>query len=274
MRRSFVHFLVAMLASLAVGILDWATGTELRVHPLYFLPMSLGAWYGGRRGAALLACWSAAIWGVSNSLAGLEFSRPSLWAGNAFAQFLGFVTVGLLIAELRVRLEAERSLSRVDALTGLANRRALHEQADLVLALARRHARPTTLVYIDLDNFKAVNDSQGHAAGDELLRTVADRLRASVRVSDIVARLGGDELALLLPETDRAAATQVVERFRAELSEAMAAAGWPVTASIGVVTIAEAPAEVDQAFARVDALMYRAKQGGKDRVVFEEDPSG
>lgn len=252
-----------------VGCLDWISGVELRVYPLYFLPLSLGAWYAGRRGAVALAGVAALIWGLSNSAAGLQFSSPAIWASNIGMQLIGFATVGVLIAELRKRLEVEASLSRVDPLTGLANPRAFKERIELVLALARRQPRPTSIVYIDLDNFKHVNDSRGHAEGDALLRAVAECVRGSIRATDFAARLGGDELALVLPESDRESTQRVVERFREALDQAMRAQDWPVTASIGALVLSTAPASIGDALNRVDEVMYAAKRGGKNRVVVE-----
>ena len=260
---------MSLLGIALVGGLDWISGVELRVYPLYFLPLSLGAWYAGRRGAVGLAAVSAMIWGLSNSAAGLDFSHPAIWASNIGMQLVGFATVGVLIAELRKRLEIEASLSRVDPLTRLATPRAFRERLDLVLALARRQPRPIGVVYIDLDNFKHVNDSKGHAEGDALLCAVADCLRASIRATDCAARIGGDELALVLPDSDRASIERVIQRFREALAEAMRAGGWPVTASIGALLLRKPPATVDEALERVDAVMYAAKRGGKNRVEFE-----
>jgi diguanylate cyclase (GGDEF)-like protein len=253
----------------AVGCLDWVSGVELRVYPLYFLPLSLGAWYGGRLGAIALAATAALVWGLSNSTAGLTFSHPGFWAANLGMQLVGFATVGVLIAELRKRLDIEVSLSRIDPLTGLANPRAFRERLDLVLALARREPRPTSIVYIDLDNFKVVNDTRGHAEGDALLRAVAECVRASIRATDFAARIGGDELAFVLPESDRESAQRVIERFRVALDEAMRAHAWPVTASIGALVLLRAPASLDEALAHVDQVMYAAKRGGKNRVSIE-----
>lgn len=268
MRRFLSRVGLSLLGIALVGLLDWVSGVELRVYPLYFLPLSLGAWHAGRFGAIGLAAVSASVWGLSNSAAGLQFSHPAIWVSNVGMQMLAFATVGVLIAELRKRLDIEASLSRVDPLTGLANPRAFRERLELVLALARRQPRPIGVVYIDLDNFKQVNDSKGHAEGDALLRAVADCMRGSIRATDFAARLGGDELALVLPDSDRESVERILQRFRELLAEAMLAHAWPVTASIGALVLRK-PATLEQALARVDEVMYAAKRGGKDRVVLE-----
>lgn len=249
-----------------MGVLDAVTGIELRVYPLYLLPLSLGAWSSGRRGALALSVLATMAWACGNAMAGLDFSSPVLWAANSVAQLVGFATVGLLIAELRRRLGAAAALGRTDALTGLANRREFHAQLDRALRLSQRRPRPLALVYIDLDNFKTVNDTRGHEAGDTVLRIAAAALRDTLRGTDVTARLGGDEFAALLPESDERAARVALERFRARLNEAMLAGDWPVTASIGALVFNAAPPTLVDALHGADELMYRAKREGKNRL--------
>jgi diguanylate cyclase (GGDEF)-like protein len=124
------------------------------------------------------------------------------------------------------------------------------------------------VLYLDLDNFKAVNDRFGHSTGDELLRTVADTIRTRLRRVDSVARLGGDEFAVLLPETGAEAARGVVEQVRGALGDAMRTHGWPVTVSIGALTCVTAPESADALIRRADDLMYAVKHGDKDGVKY------
>ncbi|MDP2274330.1 MAG: GGDEF domain-containing protein [Archangium sp.] len=259
----------AAVGLLLVGWLDLITGVEVRVYPLYFLPVALGAWSHGRRAAVALSLTATVIWVMSNRQAGLVYSHPAIWAINSLAQLMGFSVIGLLIAELHRRLQAEAALSRTDTLTGLANVRAFRDQLAVVLGLARRGGRSTTLVYVDLDHFKAVNDTRGHAAGDQVLRATAACLREAARATDLAARLGGDEFALLLPETNAEGARAVLDRFRTRLAETMQRGGWHVTASIGAVVFPLAPAEPAAALAAADAQMYLAKQAGRDRCTIE-----
>ena len=182
---------VGGLGLVLIGALDYYSGVELRVFPLYYGPIALLAWHYGRSGASIAAALGGAIWVVSNTLAGLRFSHATFWIANTVVQIASFLTVGLLIATLRAALRRESGLSRTGPLTSMLNSRAFDEEATRVLALCRRAQRPVTVAYIDLDNFKAVNDRLGHQAGDTLLRTAAGQLRASVRASDVAARLGG-----------------------------------------------------------------------------------
>ncbi len=159
--------------------------------------------------------------------------------------------------------------SRTDALTGLPNRRGFVEAFESEIRRSRRSVRPMAIVLCDIDHFKRVNDSAGHAAGDEVLREVADRIRAALRAQDVVARWGGEEFILLLPETDAEGAAHAAEAIRA------AVAGRPIgqdgeghrlTLSLGV-TRHPPEASLDTTIAAADAALYSAKAAGRDRVM-------
>ena len=150
------------------------------------------------------------------------------------------------------------------------NTRAFVEETGRVLNVAGRQGRPFSLLNMDVDNFKLVNDTRGHSEGDRVLAVVAGTLRASVRNYDAVARLGGDEFAVLLPETTAAEARAIFTQVRARLREVAARHDWPVSFSMGVVTFTQPPPSVDEAIRRADRVMYHVKNNGKDSLVFEE----
>jgi len=157
-----------------------------------------------------------------------------------------------------------RRMARYDDLTGALCRRAF--LAEVVRAIARRdrYARPAALVLFDLDHFKAVNDRAGHAAGDAVLRAVADCCSATLRTNDQVGRLGGEEFGILLPELDGASALAAAERVRATIATA---AGEGVTASFGVAELVPHFGSPDAWLAAADAALFAAKRGGRNRVV-------
>jgi diguanylate cyclase (GGDEF)-like protein len=267
-RSAWLVWLAAGLGILAIGLVDYLSGVELRVLPLYYVPISLVAWHVGRGSALTAAVLCAVSWLASNFLAGLHYSHAWLWTVNTLVQALSFATVGLLIATLRDALVRERGLSRSDPLTALPNTRAFYEDAERILALCRRQGRPVTLAYVDLDDFKAVNDRAGHQGGDELLRRFAGFLRAATRPSDICARLGGDEFAVLLADADSRDAATVLERLRAVLSE-----GGTTTGTIGAVTFVTPPESLQEMVSAADAQMYAAKAEGKNRLRLDVAPS-
>jgi len=171
-----------------------------------------------------------------------EHSRALRYAGN-------------LEAQVAARTRELERLSRTDALTGLQNRRAFREELVRELSRARRQRRPLAALYIDVDDFKQLNDREGHARGDEALAAVAAALIATLREIDIAARLGGDEFCLLLPDTDLAGAAAVAARLREQVR-----ATCPVTVSIGTAALEEGDsANPDALIERADAEMYRDK---------------
>lgn len=265
-RHPLLVWIASALGVVVIAYVDFFTGVEVRVFPLYYAPITLVAWYGSRSGALIVAALCAAAWLSSNLLAGLRFSHVGIWVVNTIVQGVSFATVGLLISVLRAAVIRERQLSRADPLTSLRNARAFYDEASRILALCRRKGRPVTVAYIDLDNFKAVNDRLGHRAGDDLLRTVADVLRASIRPSDLSARLGGDEFSILLPEVGQREAAATLERLRSLLADAVASSAGPVSASIGGVTFITVPEDVEEMVQKADSRMYSAKAAGKNRV--------
>ena len=158
------------------------------------------------------------------------------------------------------RLEA---LLREDALTGVWNRRAILTALSGMVSAARRHGRPLSIAVLDLDRFKEINDTYGHARGDAVLVAAARVLRERLRVEDLLGRIGGEEFAVLLPDTDADAAARVGEKLRAEIAGAPAPA--PITVSVGVATWDGETAE--ELLQRADAALYAAKDAGRDRVV-------
>ncbi|MEU8076391.1 diguanylate cyclase [Catellatospora citrea] len=160
-------------------------------------------------------------------------------------------------------------LATTDPLTGLPNRRALRTGLDRELDHARRHVTPLSLILLDLDHFKAINDEHGHLGGDAVLRRVAEILKAQLRSTDLAARHGGEEFAVLLPDTPNDAAKRTAERVRAALSAApieLHGRSVKVTASLGVVAYPEHGLTTEELVRRADAALYNAKRAGRDRV--------
>jgi len=151
-------------------------------------------------------------------------------------------------------------------LTGVANTRAFKELAEAELERARRYGRTFTLASLDLDHFKSVNDTLGHAAGDRLIHDVGQAIRRRLRRVDIVARIGGDEFVVLLPETNAAAAAVALYHIREALQSVADGYGPEVTASFGAVTFVSPPASVEEMLQLADVAMYQAKNAGRDRI--------
>lgn len=253
----------------AVGALDFVTGIELYVFPLYFAPVVFAAWHLGRAGAIAAAALSTAAWLGSNQLAGLRFSLGGLWVVNVILLAAALTAVGLLAAAWKAALDRERSHDRTDALCGLLTSGAFYHESNRLLRLCRRGRRPATLAVLDLDNFTKVIATHGQRAGDDLLRAVAQVLQASVRASDVTARLGADDFAIFLPELGADEARQTLDRIRARLARPLGGIAEPVSVTIGAATFTIVPDEVQMMVRIADAVMHSAKQSGKDRVKLE-----
>jgi diguanylate cyclase (GGDEF)-like protein len=184
-------------------------------------------------------------------------------------ELLARVRAGLRIVQLQKALLASNrqleELSRTDALTGLRNRRSFDEELAMRFEYALRYGRPLTLVMIDIDHFKEVNDAFGHPVGDAVLQKVAEVLKRTTRRSDVVARFGGEEFAVLLPETPMREALQFAEKIRAAVAAEDLGPGMPprITISAGVAAISQSPEDL---VAAADAALYRAKRSGRNRV--------
>ena len=251
-----------------LGVLDYFTGYELSFFVFYLLPVSLLAWKAGPWMGFAGSAVSAVVWAEANSTAGQQYSSTLIMLWNGGARFITFALMGALLSFLKKSIDHLEATSRTDPLTGAANTRAFLEQVKTEIARARRYRRPFSLAYFDLDNFKSVNDSFGHAAGDDALRTVVSVMRTHVRATDTVARLGGDEFSLLLPETDQGAARMVVAKIRSGVLDEMKARGWPVTLSVGSLTCLDSPLSIDELIKKADDLMYEAKSKGKNGAGF------
>ncbi|MEW6693926.1 MAG: diguanylate cyclase [Pseudomonadota bacterium] len=178
--------------------------------------------------------------------------------------------------ELRRQKDEAERLARVDLLTGLATRRAFTEQAQAEVLRAHRYGEPLALIMFDLDHFKAINDSHGHAVGDMVLAGFGRVLAAELRQVDAIARLGGEEFVALMPRCDVAAARQAAERVRAVAEQQrLQHHGHSVvlTVSAGVALLDPRDAGWETLLARADAALYEAKRGGRNRVVVALPPA-
>jgi len=160
-------------------------------------------------------------------------------------------------------------IARTDPLTGMSNRLAFFEAAELEISRARRFDYPLSVIYLDVDNFKFVNDTFGHESGDHLLQVVADTILKNIRKIDLATRFGGDEMGVLLARTDAGGARALSEKLKNALTAQMDIHGWPVTFSIGAGTFENVLICVGDMLHVADKLMYCAKKSGKNRVVHQ-----
>ena len=263
--RSLGWTAAAFLAIVAVGVIDYQTGSEITFSVFYLVPVAIAAWISGTAVAVAASTLAAVVWLSAEVASSRVNADVSVYVWNFCARLLFLLLVALLLAQLHLMLRRERELSRTDALTNLPNARAFREIAQGEIARSQRYGQPLSLAFIDIDDFKRVNDSSGHGAGDDLLKRVAATIRDNLRSSDFVARYGGDEFVVLLPNANSGAARIAVDKLHKIVNLSRLAGPAPVTLSIGVVTCRPGgPATtVDALLENADRLMYEVKSGGK-----------
>lgn len=219
----------------------------------------------GGRGPAVVLAESGLLDGDSCSTVTDRGSGLELMVCGAEVPPVSVARALQALATVLERIEEQNRLlteARTDPLTGLLNRRALDERLEAELARQERAGGPVSLLLLDLDNFKQINDEQGHARGDEVLQGVADAMRDVARTADVLGRIGGDEFALLLADTGEGGAWVAANRLRERVRQL------DVTVSIGAVTIEESSTwTVDAMLRTADEALYEAKRAGRDRAV-------
>ncbi len=266
------EFASVMLGFCMVGLLGlfgYAIGPQFSLEFFFLIPVSLVVWFAGRRAGILIAFLSAIAWFAADTASGGATLASPVPYWNAIMKLGFLVAVAWILPALKKEWQQEKESARTDYLTKTANKRSFEAAAQLELERAQRYHRPFSVVYLDVDKFKFVNDRYGHSAGDTLLRVVAQTIQSKIRSSDLIARMGGDEFALLLPETQSDPAQIVVRRLQKFLLDTAQKNEWPVSFSFGVATFLRPPESVEEMVKKTDSLMYAAKKGGGNAIRHE-----
>lgn len=262
--------LYSFIFLLFLGWLDRLTG-DYSLIIFYLIPVSFSAWFVGKKSGLFFCVLSIMVRILVDEGSRLTvFSHTALHYWNEMIEFLFLLIMSLLFSALKVNLQNEKELARRDPLTDTMNRRSFFDLAEHEINRAHRYNLPLTVAYIDLDNFKCVNDQYGHQTGDELLITVVSTIRSNIRGSDVLARFGGDEFVILLPDTPADAALMFLNKMHEHLNQAMSEKEWPVSFSIGAATYLQAPSTVDEVIRYADELMYSVKHAGKNSLLHKE----
>jgi diguanylate cyclase (GGDEF)-like protein len=269
--RRLVVYATCITSIFFLGGLRSSTDAELAFASLAMLPVLIIAWLGGRWPGLSMALLAAAMWSAADIHAERQFSAPWIPWLNGMVRFLTYGLVVLLTAQVRLQYARERQHATRDPLTGLLNRRAFLVAGDTEVERARRYEGPFTVIFMDLDCFKVLNDTKGHAMGDEALQATATALVGATRNTDLVARMGGDEFAIVFPEIDFEAAVSAANKLFNAVSCALEKYP-PVSVSVGVAWFQVA----DQTFLTMlriaDDLMYIVKADGKSKVLSRRFP--
>ncbi|MBS1114197.1 MAG: hypothetical protein H6Q92_1960 [Nitrospirae bacterium] len=251
-----------------LGAIDHLTGYEISFSIFYLLPVAFVSWFDKRSHAVIVSILSAATWLWADITSGHIYAQPAIPVWNSIMRLGFFLMATFSLSAMKELLEKEQTFARNDFLTGVANSRAFNEIAKIEIDRSVRFSRPFTIAYIDIDNFKQVNDTLGHSQGDKLLQSVAKTIIANTRSIDIVSRLGGDEFAILFPESNEENAKTAINKVQKELLSSVTNDKWPVTFSIGVVTCYKS-CNLDELIKEADNLMYTVKASGKNGIEYK-----
>lgn len=221
------------------------------------------AWIDGKRNGLFMAILASATWVGSDIFSEHQYSAAWIPWVNALTYLITYSLVALLVAQIRLQFEREHERATLDVLTGLYNRRAFLEGGTFEIERTKRYKHSLAVLILDLDNFKYLNDTKGHASGDAALRATAAALRSISRLTDRVARLGGDEFSILLLEIGYEQAVEAGQRISAAVNSALQEFT-PVKSSIGIAWFKEADRSFLEMLHAADELMYEVKKNGKD----------
>lgn len=249
---------VAFLLLTVIGLLDWLTGNEVSFAVFYLGSVGVAAWYGGWIPGVQYAVFSAAAWFLADAYSAHQYSHNLIPIWNGVVRFGFFLLCALLIARLRAIGEMERQLAYTDSGTGVANARTFYRALRIEAERARRTGKPLTLLFVDLDDFKVINDRYGHVVGDQVLRDLATRLQQTIRLTDLLARVGGDEFAIILPDADETKAERVVQRLLTVECSPLEGEK-PVRFTCGRATFTEILDDIPAMVRKADEAMYALK---------------
>lgn len=242
-----------------------ATDAEFAFASAVVIPVVAVAWFVNKREGIGYSVLAAIVWVSADILTEREFSASWIPWANGMTRFVVYALVAFLTSSLREVLTREYERARHDPLTGLHNRRSFFEIGIAETARAKRYGHSLGIVFLDLDDFKRLNDARGHEVGDQALKAVSGALLRTLRSSDSVARLGGDEFSVILPETSFQASTDTGQKL-AHAINASLKNFIPVSVSVGIAWFEQVSEDFPDMLKAADELMYEIKKEGKHGV--------
>ncbi len=252
-----------------IGALDFLTGYEIHIFIFYVIPIALATWYIGYFPGLLFAALSISMWWFADYLSGHVYTSSLIPVWNGLIRFAFFFFTVYALNMIKAKLKLEETYADFDSLTNSLNGRGFRTRLNPVFSLIKREKQPYTMVFLDVDNFKTLNDTQGHAEGDRALQHLAEVMHGSFRSSDLICRKGGDEFILFLPNTDTGQAKKAITLFKERFDAVVKNENWPIGLSIGACSFDSEYTDIELATSLTDNLMYEAKNNGKNTIVFK-----
>jgi len=260
---------VCVISAIFIILTSLFIGSIRMLEPLLILPIIVLSWYGGKSAGFTLAALIVSTTLLIDTVA-LVYPFYSLdTVIHVVSRIIAYFLTAVLVINFRNVHNEEFAMASTDNLTGLLNSRSFSVELANEIFRSIRYKHIFSLSYIDIDNFKEVNDTFGHQEGDKLLNVVSKCLTSSLRKTDIIARLGGDEFAVIFPETGQQEVKKAFAKAKKSLDNRMKSKKWNVTFSVGIVTFEHLPVDVKEAINIADELMYSVKNHKKNDVAFQ-----
>jgi diguanylate cyclase (GGDEF)-like protein len=266
--RLLVFFIHAVLIAI-VSFADYRLDPGMSLIILYILLVASASWLLGNYWGILAAIIAIALESAINVYAMPSSRDLFIDAWNLASKLVVLFMIAYLVHSVKKLRESERQLIRTDILTGINNISYFYELGDIELERVRRSGIPITIVYIDIDDLRAINDTHGFLVGDKVLQYVAASIKSNLRITDTAARLDSDEFAILLPGSDFTKSEIVIRRIHSILNEVIAQNKWPSSITIGAVTYLSPPDSIDHLVTGAEELLYAAKQNGRNNILHD-----
>lgn len=265
---SILKFLFALLSVFFIGYLDYLTGYDVCFTLFYIFPVFYCSWHLGKNQGYAASILAGFVWLASDQFSGHLYKNNFIVIWNLSMRLIIFLLAAYFLYTTKILLKKEKELSRIDPLTGLKNSRSFFEHLQNEIEKFKRFKHPFAVIYLDVDNFKQVNDTSGHPFGDETLKQVAQRISENFRSTDVAARMGGDEFGFIFVETPSKQAEEALKRLKEILSSFTKENSIPITFSFGMVCfenllVSDNPVEIIKV---ADNLMYSVKKKGKNQI--------
>lgn len=256
--------IVAVFSVFLIGYLHYFVGPLFEFHLFFFIPIIIASWFISQFFSYLILMLVIALWTLGDYLIIKGTTNLFPFVFNAIMHALIIIYLNYLLGYIRQLLIKESQLAREDSLTKIPNRRGFYEYGETAFSTANRLQLPITSIFIDLDEFKSINDTYGHKIGDQVLYETAQTIKESIRKTDVVGRLGGDEFCIILLNVGSKQAKDFSESLRNKLNEKLGHHGWKPTFSMGVVSYESTPVSFQDLIQRADSLMYQVKKNGRN----------
>jgi diguanylate cyclase (GGDEF)-like protein len=270
--RRWTAWAISIGALFLLGILRTVTDADFTFTSLAILPVLAISWIGGKNNGLVIAALAAAMWSAADIVSERQFSAQWIPWANAATRLMTYSLVALLTSQIRLQFKREYVHATRDSLTGVLNRRAFFEAGATEVAHPKHDTHSLAVIFLDLDDFKQLNDSKGHDAGDAALRATAKAMLGAVSSCNCVARLGGDEFAVIIPEVEYEAAVEAGRQIYTAVNTSLANFP-PVTGSIGVAWFEKIDRVFPAMVKAADELMYEVKESGKNNMRSQRIPN-